>query len=307
MIRKINKVGTGTLTVSLPSKWAKNIGLKAGDEIEIEEKGGTLLINSYTKSRLSAITINIRNNEAIRSIIGVLYRIGYDEININLESKIELAELNEILSFFIGMEIKEFSEKLVVIKNIAPIDIKEYDFFINKIFITNKAIIDELITYFKGGEADLKNIEEMRKGSLKSREYCMRAINKLSFSEKMIGETYAFLLLLEKISGSLWHIEQFISNNKVEKSATTVKLLEFLKEMVTKFHSIFTKKDYERGINDVLNDRFVVIDEWFKGDKMVRLFKQKDVNPVVLALILTVRMNIASAMSRFLTTAIKLE
>ena len=46
MKRKINRVGYSTLTVSLPSKWAKQYGLKPGDEVEISEDGRTLRIEA---------------------------------------------------------------------------------------------------------------------------------------------------------------------------------------------------------------------------------------------------------------------
>ena len=38
MKRKINLVGQNTLTVSLPTKWAKRYNLKKGDEVEVSEE-----------------------------------------------------------------------------------------------------------------------------------------------------------------------------------------------------------------------------------------------------------------------------
>ena len=49
MKRKINRVGPNTLTVSLPSKWAKRYGLRKGDEINLEEQ------TNGTEYRLSAV------------------------------------------------------------------------------------------------------------------------------------------------------------------------------------------------------------------------------------------------------------
>ena len=43
MKRKINAVGTGTLTVSLPNKWAQKYNLKKGDELNVAEEGGSLV------------------------------------------------------------------------------------------------------------------------------------------------------------------------------------------------------------------------------------------------------------------------
>ena len=38
MKRKVNRVGQNTLTVSLPSKWARKYNIKAGDEIVVPRK-----------------------------------------------------------------------------------------------------------------------------------------------------------------------------------------------------------------------------------------------------------------------------
>ena len=150
----------------------------------------------------------------------------------------------------------------------------------------------------------MEDIDEMRKTNLKSREYCMRTINKLG-TEGRTEELYSFLLLLEKISGSLWYTGQYISHNKVKKSKKIIELLENLKELIKKFHNVYTKKDYEKGINEVLSDRYIVIKEWFNDNKLINIYKQKDIDPVVVALILNIRMHISSAMSRFLTTIMK--
>ena len=44
MERKINRVGTNTLTVSLPQSWVKRYQLRAGDSIAVEEQGSVLKI-----------------------------------------------------------------------------------------------------------------------------------------------------------------------------------------------------------------------------------------------------------------------
>ena len=57
MKRKIVKHGNSTLTVSLPSKWAKNNSLKQGDEIDVIENGKELILNSKKEAGLGYIEI----------------------------------------------------------------------------------------------------------------------------------------------------------------------------------------------------------------------------------------------------------
>jgi len=50
MKRKIIKLGTATLVVSLPSKWTKKFNLKSGNDLELEEANSNLIIEVLKKS-----------------------------------------------------------------------------------------------------------------------------------------------------------------------------------------------------------------------------------------------------------------
>ncbi|MEK6851032.1 MAG: AbrB/MazE/SpoVT family DNA-binding domain-containing protein, partial [Candidatus Thermoplasmatota archaeon] len=42
--RKVQKVGTSTLTISLPKPWVQKFGLKQGDQVFLEEEGSFLKV-----------------------------------------------------------------------------------------------------------------------------------------------------------------------------------------------------------------------------------------------------------------------
>ena len=42
--RKVQKVGTSTLTISLPKVWVEKYGLKQGDQVFLEEEGAHLKV-----------------------------------------------------------------------------------------------------------------------------------------------------------------------------------------------------------------------------------------------------------------------
>ena len=45
MKRKIIKQGHNTLTITLPNKWAKELNLLAGDEVDVLESNGSIIVN----------------------------------------------------------------------------------------------------------------------------------------------------------------------------------------------------------------------------------------------------------------------
>ena len=61
MKRKVNLVGQNTLTVSLPTKWARDNGIKKGDEINIfvfryEQRGYIISTSQNTGNRSQDIS-----------------------------------------------------------------------------------------------------------------------------------------------------------------------------------------------------------------------------------------------------------
>ncbi len=61
MRRKIIKQGHNTLTITLPSKWAKNFNLKSGDEIEIIERDNGLFLSTEKKQESNKVQIDIND------------------------------------------------------------------------------------------------------------------------------------------------------------------------------------------------------------------------------------------------------
>ncbi|MBW2977523.1 AbrB/MazE/SpoVT family DNA-binding domain-containing protein [Candidatus Woesearchaeota archaeon] len=291
-------------TLTLPIKWIEQKGLKQGDEVNIDIESGKVIIDSEAHPELKSVEIELEDNSTIRSVIGSLYRAGYNKIIINLKNPMTMHEVQKAVDFFVGLEIENFDNNVITLRCITPVNAEEFDFFVKKIFLTIKLMFDEIIGFFNGNSFNFINIEDMRKNNLKSREYCMRAINVEKIGKKEKCDEYTFILNIEKISGALWHMGQYIENNKPEKSAKLKELLTFLKDLVDKSYHVYLRKDRKAGIT-VLSDRFKMRKEWYKNDKFYKLFKTKGVDPVLLALTLKIRSYIHSAIARFLTTIVE--
>jgi looped-hinge helix DNA binding domain, AbrB family len=61
-VRKVQRLGGSSLIITLPKQWAKKLGIKVGDEIQVVEDRGRLLIvprDPYAEERASTITIRV--------------------------------------------------------------------------------------------------------------------------------------------------------------------------------------------------------------------------------------------------------
>ena len=60
MKRKLVSQGRATLTISLPSKWLKTFALKAGDEVDIEEKGAELILKTEKGVTIEKTEVDVK-------------------------------------------------------------------------------------------------------------------------------------------------------------------------------------------------------------------------------------------------------
>jgi phosphate uptake regulator len=125
--RKVQRVGYSTLTVSLPSNWVKNVGLKPGDVINLlQENDGSLKLvpNVLTEPKKEANEFIINSDLCdeqgmLERIIVGNYILGRD-IFVVVSSKrirsMHVEEVRKILHSLIGLGIVEETPRKIVLQ-----------------------------------------------------------------------------------------------------------------------------------------------------------------------------------------------
>ena len=120
MKRKLIKQGKGSLTISLPKEWIDYHELNPGDSIDVNEEGNDLVIKSDSKKTLKGteIKLDYQSKESYRSLIGSLYRGGYDIINVKFDDNKILDNLQKAVESIYGFELMYIEKDSCVIKSI---------------------------------------------------------------------------------------------------------------------------------------------------------------------------------------------
>ena len=137
MKRKVIKQGNGTLKITLPKQWTREVGLKGGDEIDVGEDGKNIVIGgkhgfaSETTIKLSSKEIpedkdKNPNRYTIRTIVINALRKGHNKVRILFDSPKALHIINSCLDEVLGYEIIEQSSKHCIID--CVVDLKYTDF-----------------------------------------------------------------------------------------------------------------------------------------------------------------------------------
>jgi phosphate uptake regulator len=240
MKRKLVKQGAATLMVSLPSKWAKENHLDKGDEISIEEDGNSLILSkeeSKKAKKETTLTITSETESSIRTIITSAYRLGYDKITVKINSKKSIQTIKDIVENLLGFEVIHETDSSCIIENITEPTTEQFENIFNKVLLNIEELFNIVEKSLQGEKLTFHDIE---KKITEFDNFCRRVINK---NEKNSQLKDGFHTALNRGQRELYHLLQYLLENKTTKSKETTKLLEDCKHVFTLLKDAYHKKD----------------------------------------------------------------
>ncbi len=269
--RKINRVGSSTLTVSLPSKWAKTHSLSPGEELEVYEDGSALVITTQHHKTPKKVTIHLSAGQPfMRRYLTVMYRDGYDEIEITSEEELDQTPLKSAIDEMLGFEIVESYPKRVVVRNIATPNESEFHNIFRRLFLLNISIARATLEDIKSKHhTHTKEIAELEKITNKFCFFCQRVLTRTDLaSRSQTLNTYPFASELEQMADQLKRICATLFEEKTTLSPQVVRAFENMLSLLENMYDHF----YTIGPIDVMalrSHRNAVFDEVYA------LFHQK--------------------------------
>lgn len=121
-LRRVQKVGKFTLTVSIPSEYAKRMNLSAKDSLLLrEDADGTLRIIPTAKAKQETKAVlrqdQAGNDEMLAKLIVGAYALGYDTVEVAGKEALESATVDRVrdtVRRLRGMEVVESDAKRIV-------------------------------------------------------------------------------------------------------------------------------------------------------------------------------------------------
>jgi len=279
MKRRVIKQGRNTLTITLPSKWAQDFNIKAGDELDLVERGNTLFVGVERKSEELKTEIDISGMEIPmlwRHFMG-FYREGYDEIKVKFnpdelydspfkffvshamdrkyvkEGKMRrpIEAIQKMMGRFIGFEIIEQHKDHCVIKDMGEISSKEFEASLRRVFLLIQQMAEDVNEAMK--TKDHKMLEQTHDIDInvdKFHDYCIRVLNKTGFKDvKKSHIMFAILYLLEMLGDEYkdisFHIFTDVKTEKVDPCI--LKLGELVKAMFDNIYSLYYTYSKEKS------------------------------------------------------------
>lgn len=255
MKRRVIKQGHNTLTITLPAKWAEGNSIKAGDELEIEEKGNILQINSSSAGKMEKTMIDINGFDvALEKMIYSTYKKGYDEIEIRYSNPLMLNQIQKIiLEIVVGFEIVSHSKSSCVIKSVVEVHDDEFDPILRRTFLLLHSMEEGIHNALCS--ADLTTLPTFRNMESMNNRYtgfCRRLLNRQVRGDfKNQHLLYCMIEFLEKIPDEYKFLCDYLTENPKEAKLIGKEELKLF-EMITKISRRIERLYYKYELHEYL-------------------------------------------------------
>jgi phosphate uptake regulator len=252
MKKKVIKQGNNTLTITLPKKWTEMLGLKPGDEIDLQENGKQIILGANNSNESTKATINCENmtERVLRWVLSAAHKSGYDEIEILHQTPKQLKTIHELIKdLYMGFSIVEQTQKRCLLKSISKEVESEFDTILRRAFLITLSMADSTLDLLKAKDYEnLSGLITLEHYNNQFTNFCERIINKIGYND---GKKNCFYYVinwnLEKICDDYKYLCEFFPGKKLNINKEILDLFEKVNSFLREYYEIF----YKFNINEL--------------------------------------------------------
>lgn len=276
MRRKVVKQGSGSYTFSLPIGWIRKNNIEYGQDLDIQDLGSRLLLETNFKQQESQIEIDVSEYDikTIRELIKSSYVEGITTLKISFKNQevkghissypflyenlaLNVPHLNyskqnkitdrvkNITKDLIGFEVIEERKSLLVIKQIATFNEEDFNITMRRIYRLTKNLILLLKEFLTSENPDFNLIYNNTHDIKKFINHGMRLIKIGAVAKNQVNQ-YTILNYFELIAHHIRFISSLLSGRKkIHEDIISINEKFFnLIEIVENAHYSYDHKKY---------------------------------------------------------------
>ena len=261
-VRKVQRLGSTSLFITLPKKWVNRWGIKPGDKVFLELLGDGSLRLLSEKSRQNqgkkSIKIDLSSLKLdVSYVVRALYDLGYDEIVFEFKKDIQSKVISQIrteIEKYLGLELIEYSETTAKVDCVIDDNKFGIDSLVKRLLTIISRKIDEILYHMN--PSDQKEMDRPATLDEVARVYhlLLRKMLKANHSVQTNMKNYMILSMLNNL------YVMFIELERLEKRIRAIELSEEERKALT---------DVLHKFNDV--EDLVVMSALFSSVKRVTM------------------------------------
>lgn len=285
--RKVIRQGKGTLTMSLPMDWVRQLKLSNGDELEVEQRGFQLIVGPGQISKKNKTEINLVgfSESLVFVIMNNLYIRGDEEIIFYFEKLETYDAIAQGVKQLLGFEIVEQTKNKCVLKELAKSESEDFNTILRRIFLLILTMAEDGLPALKKGDKEGLQLIKKRDDSINTlTSYCLRVLNKkgrIDIQKAM--HLYALLILLEQMGdcySRFYRDVSKISQQTLNLAGDVAKLMRNFYELFYKFDKIKASelKDERDKIRNKMNKLIIIVKE---HDDLIALHHLRSISDLI--------------------------
>jgi len=285
--RKVIRQGKGTLTMSLPMNWVRQLKLSAGDELEVEQRGFQLIVGPGQINRKKKTEVDLIgfSESLVFVIMNNLYIRGDEEMIFYFEKPEVYDAIAQGVKQLLGFEIVEQTQNKCVLKELAKGESEDFETLLRRIFLLILGMAEDGLIPLKKGDKESLNLLKRRDDSVNTlTSYCLRVLNKKGGSDiQRAMHLYALLTLLEQMGdcySRFYRDVSKISPQICSLASDVAKLMRSFYELFYKFDKFKASelKDERDKIREKMNKLITVLKE---HDDLVALHHLRSIGDLI--------------------------
>jgi len=273
MRRKVIQIADSTQLVSLPRPWAKKMGLKKGDELEVEAKGNKIEISTEKSDVLRKIKLNVDglDRSSIIYYIRSAYRKGFDIMEVEFSDQLVphyrvdkhlkvISVIHQEVNRLVGMEVVTQKENYCEIKDISQSSTHEFDNILRRVFLLLLDAAKDFTESARNNDLVLtETIEEKHDTITNFISYCLRILNREGYSDP---ENLAFMFyvisILDRITDYYKYAARDVLEYKKKINKDTIKAMDRIHKSLEMYYDMYYKFELKK-VNNLYKNRDKVI------------------------------------------------
>ncbi|MBI4146505.1 AbrB/MazE/SpoVT family DNA-binding domain-containing protein [Candidatus Woesearchaeota archaeon] len=239
MKRKVIQIAGKTYVLSIPTHWIKQYGINKGDELEVTEKGPTLVVGTGKQRTIKTSSINSTklDERALRWTLSSLHKKGYDQIELTLDDKQHTIVEELIKDLFIGFAIVHKTKNTCTIRSVSQDLDDQFDTILRRAFIVTLQLAEQTHELAKESKP-LQALLTLEKTNNQLTNFCERTLNKKGHPDTIkTSFLYVIIWNLEKIADDYKYLCQHLNKKKTNTQA--LMLLNETNKLLREYYELY--------------------------------------------------------------------
>ena len=282
MIRKVNRVGQNTLTVSLPANWVKQHDINPGDDLMLQELGKAIVITKdhfHKKGKKIVLGIDDFCKVMLNKFIQQFYLEGAEEVVLKFKKDSvpdykndkELLidkHINKLVDRFIGVEIISQTKNRIVLQSLmSDEEVSKIQVIEKRVFFLIKEFLEEFITAMDGDFQKFHDRSyDYHDNISKFTYYYMRLLHFSDYSEDLKSRMSSLYVVIDKIIDKVRHTSERVSEMKKITPKTKKYVKEIFSLFLDQFDFIFKSSLTPSELKDLIGRRYGLVNKVNKSN-----------------------------------------